>query len=84
MREFGFTCVDSAGTVFSFEQRGSRLLIATVVDDSIVAYLGEALLKLFCDFLESKLPIQVAPVEYVCGMRIRKQADGSYTVDQTG
>ena len=75
--------MDSAGTVFSFEQRGSRLLVATVVDDSIVAYLGEALLKLFCDFLESKLPIQVAPVEYVCGMRIRKQADGSYTVDQT-
>ena len=83
MKEFGFKQVDESGTVFSHEHGKERLLVATVVDDSIVAYLGKALFKKYCDFLESKLPIQVAPLEHVCGMRLQKLEDGSYRVDQT-
>ena len=57
--------------------------VATVVDDSIVAYTSDAVFQRFCQFLETKLPIQVAPLEHVCGMRIRRLDNGSMTVDQT-
>ena len=83
VQEFGFAKVDESGTVFSYVQGEDRMLVATVVDDSIVAYTSDAVFQRFCQFLETKLPIQVAPLEHVCGMRIRRLDNGSMTVDQT-
>ena len=82
MKEFGFTVVDASDTVFSFERGDQRMLVATVVDDSLVAYSHEALFREFTDFLEKKFPVAVSPVETICGMTVKRHADGSITVNQ--
>ena len=82
MQEFGFEVVDASGTVFSYERGGKRMLVATVVDDSLVAYSHETLFSEFQEFLKEKFPITVSPVETICGMHVVRNADGSISVDQ--
>ena len=82
MKEYGFTVVDASETVFSLEKDGKRMLIATVVDDSLVAYSHEDMFLDLVEFLKSKFPITVSPVETICGMTVGRHADGSITVNQ--
>ena len=82
MEEFGFKVVDSAKTVFSYEEDGERMLVATVVDDSVVAYSDQRLYDKFKSFLEKKLPIAECELETICGMRVLRHDDGAISVDQ--
>jgi hypothetical protein len=82
MQEFGFTIVDTNGTVFSYQEGKERLLVATVVDDSIIAYSSPSIFKKFRDFIEGKLPIAVSSLKHVAGMRVTRNDDGSVSVDQ--
>ena len=82
MQEFGFTVVDSNGTVFSYKKGKEKLLVATVVDDSIIAYSSPSIFKEFRDFIEGKLPIAVSELQHVAGMRVTRNDDGSVSVDQ--
>jgi hypothetical protein len=82
MEEFGFTVVDTNRTVFSFKEGDDCLLVATIVDDSVVAYSSTAIFEKFKDFIEGKLPITVTPLEHVAGMRVTRNPDGSVSVDQ--
>jgi len=51
MKEYGFTVIDAAKTVFAYERGKYRLLVATVVDDSIVAFNNRRLYNAFKEFL---------------------------------
>ena len=83
MVEFGMHVVDGHnGTGFSYEAADVKLLVARVVDDSVVAYSSDAILEKLVTFLESKLPITVTPLEHVCGLRVTRNPDGSTCVDQ--
>ena len=83
MVEFGFKIVDRNRTVFSYESAsGERLLVATVVDDSIVAYNRMSVFRKFEKFLEARLPITVTPLEHMCGLKVVRKDDGSIEVDQ--
>jgi hypothetical protein len=58
------------------------MIVATVVDDSVVAYSHESLFTKFRTFVEERLPITVTPLEHVAGMRVKQNPDGSISVDQ--
>jgi Reverse transcriptase (RNA-dependent DNA polymerase) len=86
MREFGFKVLDRNKSVFAYERRTGdkleRMLVATVVDDSIVAYSHPEIFEKWTAFLESKLPITVTDLEHVVGLRVTQATDGSISVDQ--
>ena len=82
MSEYGFKTVDAAKTIFSYESDAQSLLVATIVDDSIVAYSHDSTLERWYDFLRSKVPITVQPLDTIAGMRVRCCSDGTITVDQ--
>lgn len=82
MQEFGFVVVDSAKTVFSYEKDGKRMFVATVVDDSVVAYSDDTLYEEFKNYLRSRVPISESPLDTICGMRVVRNADGSTSIDQ--
>jgi hypothetical protein len=83
MLKFGFTIVDSAKTVFSYQKDGERMMVATVVDDSIVAYSSSAIYEKFTQFLRDHLPITEGPLDTICGMKVTRNSDGSISVDQS-
>jgi hypothetical protein len=58
------------------------MLVATVVDDSVVAYSHPEIFEELTTFLESRLPITVTDLEHVVGLRVTKSTDGSISVDQ--
>ena len=82
MEEFGFKVVDAAKTVFSYERGSKRILVATVVDDSVVAYSNAELYNEYKEFLLRNLPITECPLDTICGMRITRNADSSISIDQ--
>ena len=57
--------------------------MATVVDDSVVAYDKREQYDDFLTFLRSKLPITECPLEVICGMKVVKAPDGSISIDQS-
>ena len=82
MEEFGFKVVNAAKTVFSYELGSKRILVATVVDDSVVAYSNVELYNKYREFLLRNLPITECPLDTICGMRITPNADSSILINQ--
>jgi hypothetical protein len=82
MTEYGFTVIDAVKTVFAYERGQHHLLVATVVDDSIVAFNNKRLYNEFKEFLMRNLPITECPLDTICGMRVIRNADASISIDQ--
>jgi hypothetical protein len=81
---FGFKVVDRQGTVFSYKDGEKIMLMATVVDDSVVAFNDDLLFEAFVAHLKRELPIAVSDLEYICGLRVRRDLELGVTyVDQT-
>jgi transposase InsO family protein len=82
--KFGFKVVDRQGTVFSYRKGKQVMLMATIVDDSVVAFNDDALFDKFIAHVKREVPITVSDVEHICGMRVKYDMDkGVTTVDQT-
>jgi hypothetical protein len=60
------------------------MLMATVVDDSVVAFNNDAIFDQFIAHIQREVPITVRDLEHICGMRVKYDMDkGVTTVDQT-
>jgi hypothetical protein len=82
--KFGFEVVDRQGTVFAYKKDGKTMLMATVVDDSVIAYNDDALFDEFIEHVKREVPIDVSELEHICGMRVKCDIErGVTTVDQT-
>ncbi len=82
--KFGFKVVDRQGTVFSYRHEGTVMLMATVVDDSVIAFNDESVFNKFIEHVQREVPIAVTDLEYICGLRVKcDAASGVTTVDQT-
>ena len=81
--KFGFDVVDRQGTVFAYKKGGKTMLMATVVDDSVVAYDDQTLFDKFIAHVEREVPIAVSELEHICGLRVRRDLERGVTyVDQ--
>jgi hypothetical protein len=82
--KFGFEVVDQQGTVFAYKKDGKTMLMATVVDDSVIAYNDDALFDEFIEHVKREVPIDVSELEHICDMRVKCDIErGVTTVDQT-
>jgi hypothetical protein len=80
---YGFTVADRAQTVFYFCENGERMRMATVVDDSLVAYNNQKRFDHFIETVRKQIPIAVQEVATICGLRIIRDMAGGWTsVDQ--
>ncbi len=60
------------------------MLIATVVDDSVVAFNDDLLFEAFVAHLEREVPVTVSDLGYICGLHVRRDLGNGVTcVDQT-
>ena len=81
--QFGFTVVDRQGTVFSYRNGDDVMLMATVVDDSVVAFNNDAVFDKFVKHLLESVPITVTELEHICGLRVTRDVEHGVTyVDQ--
>ena len=84
LTEYGFTAVDREGTVFVYDNENDKIIVSTVVDDSVVAYDNEAKFNDFLKHVKRHVPIDVADLEHICGLRVtRDLRNGTISVDQT-
>jgi hypothetical protein len=67
--KFGFKVVDRQGTVFAYKKDSKTMLMATVVDDSVIAYNNDVLFDEFIEHVKCEVPIDVSELEHICGMR---------------
>ncbi len=82
--KFGFQVVDRQGTVFSFRRGNDVMLMATIVDDSVIACSNDALFEEFIAHVKREVPITVSELEHICGMRVTYDREkGETRVDQT-
>jgi hypothetical protein len=82
--KFGFKVVDRQGTVFSYRRGDDVMLMATIVDDSVVAYNNDKLFDKFIEHVMREVPITVSELEHICGMRVSYDREKGVTcVDQT-
>ena len=82
--KFGFKVVDRQGTVFSYRHEGKVMLMATVVDDSVIAFNDESVFDKFIEHVKREVPIAVTDLKYICGLCVKCDAvSGVTTVDQT-
>ena len=82
--KFGFKVVDRQGTVFSYRDGDKIMLMATVVDDSVVAFNDKRLFKKFIKFVKNHVPIAVTDLQHICGLRVtRDMVNGVTKVDQS-
>ena len=80
---FGFVVADRARTLFSYQKDGYHMIMATIVDDSVVAYNDVTIFDKFTAYLRTKIPIAVQELAHICGLRVsRDLASGTLTVDQ--
>jgi hypothetical protein len=81
---FGFKVVDRQGTVFSYRDGEKTMLMATIVDDSVVAFNDDLLFEKFVVHVMSRVPVAVTDLEHICGLRVRRDLSLGVTyVDQT-
>ncbi len=81
---FGFKVVDRQGTVFSYRDGEKTMLMATIVDDSVVAFNDDLLFEKFVAHVMSRAPVAVTDLEHICGLRVRRDLSLGVTyVDQT-
>jgi hypothetical protein len=69
---FGFKAADRLRTMFFFERGHSKMRMATVVDDSVLAHNSKLLWKEFRSYLEVHLPIAVEELSVLCGLQIHR------------
>ena len=82
--KFGFQVVDWQGTVFVYRQDDKIMLMATIVDDSVIAFNDDSLFERFIAHVKREVPITVSELEHICGMRVKYDMEkGVTTVDQT-
>jgi hypothetical protein len=80
---YGFTVADRAQTVFYFCENSERMRMATVVDDSLVAYNNQKHFDHLFETVRKQIPIAVQEVSTICGLRIIRDMAGGWTsVDQ--
>ena len=81
--KFGFKVVDRQGTVFAYKKDGKTMLMATIVDDSVLAYDDVSVYEAFIKHVEREVPIVVSELEHICGLRVKRDIERGITyVDQ--
>ena len=70
--KFGFEVGDNRqGAVLSYMKDRNIMLMATVVDVSVVAYDSDDVFEKFMTHVEHEVPIAVSEAGYICGLPVR-------------
>ena len=70
LEDFGFTTIDAAGCFFMFTEGDVLILVASVVDDSLIGHNSEAYYKKFVDYVNSRIKIDEGPLKKFVGLEI--------------
>jgi hypothetical protein len=62
---FGFKVVDRQGTVFSYRDGEKTMLMATIVDDSVVGFNDDLLFEEFVEYVKREVPLAVTDLEHI-------------------
>jgi len=68
--DFGFVVIDAAGCFFMFVEADVLILVASVVDDSLIGHNSEEYYKRFVDYVNSRIKIDEGPLKKFVGLEI--------------
>jgi len=86
VEDFGFKAIDQAGCFFMrTTESGSLILMATVVDDSLIGHNSEEEYQKFVAYVNTRIEIDEAPLKKFCGLEVDYDRDkGVMQIRQQG
>jgi hypothetical protein len=70
LEDFGFRTIDAAGCFFMYTQDNVLILVASVVDDSLIGHNSEEHYQRFIDYINSRIKIDEGPLKKFVGLEI--------------